>query len=395
MTESLKKLLEKKQQHATTTEEDKIIEEKLNEFSILQDLYFEKESDFEETDIHDTLNINQLKKNYNRKFFHLGVKIFLSLLIFFSLGFFVLRPILEKWYYNPTTTQEDSQLSNHQVMLDIYTQLTNPHYILTNSIIEKDGFARYRVQNTYQPILNQNSVYAKPEVETYTFQYGNIQISESTPYFSVHPPLLKMTLDNETAAKKIAADFKKRTLATIQELPKSSQLFSVISFNHAITVDELHALFSSEDTQNGLKWAAVEISEVGTGTSLLGLPIGFSANQLNLSNTDYNIERNKEYPELYPYSFIGSRESMTSKNYEQQFLSMLDYSIDHYESEVNHLSHRYDKKLFEDARNYVQKKGLKINAIYFTSSPDVLEAIIQNRLVWNVEILDSTLYRTP
>jgi hypothetical protein len=146
MTESFKKLLEKYQAGLTTDEENKQVEEKLAEFSLLQDMYFEKEDvrDFPT----DEIDSKKLKKNYNRKFFNLGLKVSLSILLVAGLVFFIGRPILEKFYYDPTIKPEESVLSEHQIMRDIQVQLTNPNRKLDSSIIKKDGFGTYQVKNT-------------------------------------------------------------------------------------------------------------------------------------------------------------------------------------------------------------------------------------------------------
>ena len=109
-------------------------------------MYFEKEDvrDFPT----DEIDSKKLKKNYNRKFFNLGLKVSLSILLVAGLVFFIGRPILEKFYYDPTIKPEESVLSEHQIMRDIQVQLTNPNRKLDSSIIKKDGFGTYQVKNT-------------------------------------------------------------------------------------------------------------------------------------------------------------------------------------------------------------------------------------------------------
>lgn len=394
MTESFKKLLEKYQAGLTTDEENKQVEEKLAEFSLLQDMYFEKEDvrDFPT----DEIDSKKLKKNYNRKFFNLGLKVFLSILLVVGLGFFIGRPILEKFYYDPTITSEESVLSEHQIMRDIQVQLTNPIRSIASTSIEKVGFASYQVKNRFGLTFSKRDSWKDPELETYQFKRGHVIAYENDHYYSIIPALRYMEhedLDTQRMQERSEIAMKEKVLTAAKEMPQqSTNLFSVASFKKSMTMEEINQLFDSiEDQQIQKKYFAVEVDQPIAENSRMP-QFGFYSlfnSSMGIENRDYNMELNETYPELFPSAFLYTRGEV---DYEQHFQSMLQYSIDHFEDQVEHQPSRYGKSIFEEAKNYVENNGLKIHAVYFISTPKDLIELTEKPEVYNMEILDMELY---
>ena len=396
MTESFKERLKKYREGTADETEKQFVEEKLAEFSLLQELFFEQEA--EDFSFTEEIDPKHLKKNYNKKFFILGLKIFISLLIVLSAVFFIARPLVEKLYYNPQTTSAGSNYSEHQIMQEIYVQLTNPYQRLASSRIEKEGFAKYRVHNSYEPTFTKKELAFDWPEESYLLQKDSINADDNEGYFTGLPPLRKMVDKNgpdEQTVQKNSAALKKQVITVSQEMPKNSQLFVVASFNESLTITELFKLFASkDDARTQSKWLSVEVEAPIAEDAVLptlGLPAAIGG-PFSFANRDYNIELNKKYPELYPYSFLYSRSFDSETVYEQQFLSLLQYTIDHYESDVKYLPRSYDKFIFEDAKKYVEKNGFKVNALYFTATPELLSEFAEKSAIWHLEILDMNLY---
>ena len=230
----------------------------------------------------------------------------------------------------------------------------------------------------------------------YQFKHSKLNILENSQYdygFPAYRYMESADSESQEAELNFSKIRKEKIRIASQEMPQNStRLFSVATFKKSMTLEEVNQLFKSvEDNQIDFQYYLVEIEEPIAEDAHLP-QLGFRPlhdSPLNFENRDYNMKLNETYPELYPSAFLYSRGEV---DYQQHFQSMLQYSIDHYESQMEYQPSRYGKDVYEEAYVYVEENGLTINAVYFISSPADLVELSEKPEVYNMEILDMELY---
>ncbi|MEG0551651.1 MAG: hypothetical protein RR554_10825, partial [Vagococcus sp.] len=227
MKTNLKELLEKYKTNTATKEEKQQIEEKIEEFNLLQEYLLKDDDSFhfspEDSSVIDT---KKLRKQVNRKIYRLVLLTF-SVIIGIILAFhFLLSPMLNQLYFNPTKKEADAPIATYDLVSGVYTELTNPMYRLNQVAVKQTGIGSYDITKTFN--MTMNTVTPDFPSLTYSIKRNQVEaLAENMINYSI-PSIWK---SNDKENKTITTQAKNQTLSKLNELPKSSEIDATFSFN--------------------------------------------------------------------------------------------------------------------------------------------------------------------
>ena len=389
-------LIERVKNKQASPEEKTILNEKMAEFQALQDYLFEEElvNLPKDTPIDlPKVSYQKIKRETNRR---IVKKVLLILLIVFGIvgvGQYFGKKLLDRIYFDPTVTMDESDVSNLGIYEMLYTELTRPEVEWRSTQVTPLSGGKYQIEHFYQkkyaedwtPSL-QSSYQLKRGKVVYPDNYENQLVAmEHYPMFlNAEREGLESMIDNQ----------RETTLEKVQELPKSGGVYGFLTFKQALTTQEMLDFFGPTNEMN-VRSLSVENQAAGdtkdNGNLQFGMDLmhGMSAQHSNKAL----MKINKEYPELFPFAFLYSRPSFDVTTYEQHYLSLLRYLIDNQEM----LSYLPDTSTtieeIEQALTYVEKNGVKINGVYLSGSVDEFLAYAQKEEVLVMEVFEASLYR--
>lgn len=389
-------LIERVKNKQASPEEQESLDKKMAEFQALQDYLFEEElvNLLKDTPVDlPKVSYQKIKRETNRR---IVKKVLLILLIVFGIvgvGQYFGKKLLDRIYFDPTVTMEESDVSNLGIYEMLFTELTRPEIEWRNTQVTPLSGGKYHIEHFYQEKYTEDwapslqlSYQLKRGKVVYPDNYENQLVAmEHYPMFlNAEREGLESMIDNQRAT----------TLEKIQELPKSGGVYGFLTFKQALTTQELLDFLGSSNEMN-IHSLSVENQVVGdskdNGHLQFGMDLmhGMPAQHSNKAL----MKINKEYPELFPFAFLYSRPSFDVTAYEQHYLSLLRYLIDNQEM-INYLP---DTSItieeIEQALTYVEKNGVKINGVYLSGSVDQFLTYAQKEEVLVMEVFDASLYR--
>lgn len=391
-------LIKRVKNKQATPEEQALFEEKRAEYQAFQDYLLEDEWErIVEKPAMDLpeASFQKMKRATNRR---IVIKILLVLLCLVGLlvvGNYVGKKVMDRFYYNPTVTSLESDLSDLAIYDFLYTELTRPEIEWTYSQTTPLSGGNYQIQNYYQ---KKYALAQTPILEvTYQIQKGKVTYLnnyENPPLNIEHYPTFLYSDRKENA--KIIETTKATTLNKIKQLPKSGSVSGFLAFKEALTTQEIFGHFGKFDRANirGLSVENQTPEDSRENGDLHGLGMDLMHGiGIQMMRAQAFMELNEEYPELFPRAFINSRPGFTAETYEQHYLSLLRYLIDHQEL----LAYLPDTSVTIDelkqALAYVEKNGVKINGIYFSGSVDDFLYYAQKEEVLIMDVFEASLYR--
>ena len=143
-----KELLDKYKNHTATEEEKELIERELEKYEAIEE-YLSKnfgmdfmESFEEESKVHE---ISMIKKSVNKRLRKVVLaSVSIVLLIFISI-FYVVSPIMDGMYYNPTAHTISEYRDDFHFDLTAFTELNLPGYVVSTVLSENKGFGKYNI----------------------------------------------------------------------------------------------------------------------------------------------------------------------------------------------------------------------------------------------------------
>lgn len=390
MTANLKELLEKYKTNTATEEERQQIEEKIEEFNLLQDYLLKDDESFhfspEDSSVIDT---KKLKKQVNRKIYRLVLLTF-SVIIGIVLAFhFLLSPMLNQLYFNPTKKEADAPIATYDLVSGVYTELTNPMYRLNQVTVKQTGIGSYDITKTFNKKLN--TIATNFPTLNYTIKRNNVKPTLDGSIYSNIPPIWKMTSKDD---KKMADLAKKQTLSKLVELPESSEVDATFSFNKPLTIEEVfNSLEITDwpgDSNYQINWFSVDSeNHLTLGFDWTGtFPI---LGDQNGANNPYLMSLNKKYPNLFPSVPQSQKIKNLPTAMEEHFISSLSYILDQQD-----IVEKQEQILSVDDMKRTLKKvkasGVKIDGIYISGTVGAITKYGKNDSISNIDILGTNLY---
>lgn len=113
MTINLKELLHKYNNNTASKEEIKLVEEKIEEFILLQEHTLTDEINLDNLKISDTtVDTKKIKKQVNRKISNIIFLIFSGLITLLLIFYFVITPFINNLYFNPNEKKKGQLFQN-------------------------------------------------------------------------------------------------------------------------------------------------------------------------------------------------------------------------------------------------------------------------------------------
>lgn len=375
-----------------------MVKAKLAELNALQDYLWQQEEVDVSIPTEFAMPLTDSKKINSQVTRKLWVSVLSILAIITAVGslfYFFLLPVVEKTYFDPRVTSGETKVTDYQIYQTLYNELTNYQFQAVGNQSERLGFATYQVETNYQPRFNQSD---SRGVTTLTkFNRGERQLAalESSPAYPLpnYRPLLKNNQDDE----QMMADSLAQTVEKLKELPLSVGIDGVISFTQPQDFQQLITYFDEAHLigeEQRVVWVSISIAdsakENGSG-AVFGLNISESLGLFPPQDARAK-ELNKKYPELFPMQFDYSREAFTAETYATHFKSVIMYLIDHQDL-LEQMDSHYSVALLKEALAYVEKNGVKANALYLSASKDKYLAFLAKQPIWQTEILNVDLFR--
>lgn len=389
MTENLKILIEKYKSNTATESEKKIVEEKLTEYTLLQDLMLENEPLLEIPLDSETVKIDQkkMKRQINRKLTKL---ITLIMTLFISLGlifYLLITPLLNHFYFNPNEKEKSAPIPTFNLVSSLYTELTNPAFRLNNVTSTKDGIGNYAISKTYDSTMDTLNPNAK--VVSYSIKRNEV-ITPYEAFLPVVAPIAKLEKDTDTS---IYSALKDKNLNKLKTLPTSSEIDASFLFEEPLTMEETLNLFETAafpiESNYRVNWFSVANPNFSLGFDWFGT---FPILQEAAGKSDpYLVSLNEKYPQLLPNAAQSQTIESYPKAMEDHFISSLSYILDNQES-FEKLETQYSFELLENSLDYIKEHGVKINGVYLSGTTDAIIKFGEKNQVLNIDILGTSLF---
>ena len=390
-------LIKRVKNKQATPEEQALFEEKRAEYQAFQDHLLEDEWErIVEKPAMDLpeASFQKMKRATNRRIVIKILLVLLCLMGILGIGNYIGKKVMDRFYYNPTVTSLESDLSDLAIYDLLYTELTRPEIEWTYSQTTPLSGGNYQIQNYYQ---KKYALDQTPSLQvTYQIKKGKVTYPnnyENPPLNIEHYPMFLYSDRKENA--KIIETTKATTLNKIKQLPKSGSVSGFLAFKEALTTKEMFGHFGKFDRAN-IRGLSVENQTLGDSQKngdLHGLGMDLMHGIFVQHGNEAFMEINKEYPELFPFAYLYSRPGFTAETYEQHYLSLLRYLIDHQEL----LAYLPDASVTMDELKqvlaYVEKNGVKINGVYFSGSVDDFLYYAQKEEVLVMDVFEASLYR--
>lgn len=389
MTTNLKELLHKYNNNTASKEEIKLIEEKIEEFNLLQEQTLTEETDIENVKVSETtIDIKKIKKQVNRKISKIIFFIFTGLISLLLVFYFVISPLINNFYFNPNEKQEEAPIPEFNLVSAVYTELTQPYLRLAYVSNKNTGIGTYDIEKGYSSVISTNqTVFQEPTIH-YTLKRGQTIVPNEIPY-SLAVPIQPLDSSDDSMYETL----KQQKLTKIKDLPSSSQLNVALSFKEPLTIAETLELLESDsipsDSNYRLNWFSVANSEINLGFDWYGT---FQILENKLGRDDpYLLSLNEKYPNLFPGAPRSQKVHDPSKDLEEHFTSSLRYIIDNKEL-LEKQESRYSSELLSKVLKETNKNGIKIDGVYLSGTPKALTKFGSKENISHIDVQSTELY---
>lgn len=389
MTITFKELLDKYQNGTATPEERQQVEEQIETFNLLQEFTLTHDDSINwDPSILPNIDTKKMSHQVNRKlwkFVSSIVALVIGLGIFFQ---FILSPMLDHVYFNPTTLAPGAPLPTYSLVSSVYTELTQPGISLNQITTERTGIGSYQLTNYYDMELTQSET-ALPLA--YTMKRNELAVSSTALFTGQLRPIWKG--DSTKEADEINDTFKQQTLNNIESLPKSSELGVSLSFAKPLSISETLALFDTTDLPSGsnyrVQWFSMDSPSLNLGFNWFGtFPI--LGEHLGQDNA-YLLKLNKQYPYLFPGAPSSQNISSMADALESHALSLMSFSLDHaHEMEIQPVAVSIND--IESLFNQAKKEGITIKGVYLSGTPAAISQFGSKKEVSHIDVQHTSLY---
>lgn len=390
-------LMERVKKKQASPEEQELLDEKVAEFQAFQDYLMEEEwTEIPQTPLSDLPEVSyqKMKRETNRR---IVMKVLLILVIVFGIvggGQYFGKKLLDRIYFDPTVTMEESAVPDLGIYEMLYTELTRPEVEWRSTQAVPLSGGNYRIENFYQERYPMSSKDSSVPF-TYQIERGNITYPdnyENQLMAMEHYPMF-LHMDREEFGS-MMTEQREATLNKISELPKSGGIYGFLTFKDSLSTQEMLDFF---DPLNTGSIRGVSVENQSLEESRENGPLGLGMDLMHGVHAQHEnkafMRLNKEYPELFPWAYLYSRPSFDATTYEQHYLSLLRYLIDHQTMFQYLVADTVTMEELEQALAYVEKNGVKINGVYFSGSVDDFLTYATKEEVWMMEVFEASLYR--
>lgn len=379
-------LLAKYKSGQASDEETKLIESELEKYEAIKEYLFceDKGSFFkkgltEEKDSRDKLFI---KKGKNKKIRKIALSSVLSLILVLFTIFYVVSPIMNSIYYNPTLKSVGGVHEDLFFDLKVLTELNLPGYALNGGVLpEKLGFGSYKISFFRRNLFTNKIKYIN----------ANIKKSSSFGYFEELFPLNYMWFFGFAEQKStypLSKEATKEQISYLKDLSPVSYISAYITFEKDLTLKEFDELKYKYNKKISFSWVGIRTQNTERQLDYLS---GFNPNFDDAVNSGDSADKDK-YPYLQLVDWMQDSDHRSGQDmpeaYIKHFTSLLTYMKDR-EKAVKALDvSDYKSEYYKNALDYIKTNGINSYGVLIYGEARQLIELINSENIRDVHIND-------
>jgi len=253
---NFKDLLDKYKDGTATEEEKKLVELEIEKYEAMEDYFsedfnidfkasFENENQKDET--------IQLKKSINKRLRKVVISSVAAVMIIMLSIFYVISPIIDSMYYNPSKVSLAQHFSDLYFDLGVLTELNLPGYALRGpAVSESLGFGNHNIYFNRVNLFTQESNNVSAKIKR-NRRIGTFEDFFGDNFFGYGFQIVK---DPNLYEFNHFKDQKERVMNHVNQLNPVSYVSAYITFENDLTIEEYVEL-SRKYSNLSLKWVGV------------------------------------------------------------------------------------------------------------------------------------------
>ncbi|WP_353892439.1 anti sigma factor C-terminal domain-containing protein [Proteinivorax hydrogeniformans] len=392
---NFKKLLEKYKEGKASAEEINIVEKELEKYQAIEDYYAEdfplqlNQQSFSSEDLsnekfEDRSEIKNINKVINLRLSKVVLASVLAVVLLYVSIFYVVSPIVDRFYYNPAEISEGEYFPDMYFDLHAITTLNLPGYSLTGiKHIESEGFGNYSI------------TYYKHNLFTRENSVHSLELRKDLPHgtltglFDLNPRYssggFNIVADHTLYERGFYNDQVDNMTKYLQELNSVAYVSAYMTFEEDLSLEEF-AEMNLKKRELDFKWVGVRTHDKDD------IPED-RPNHLTGFNPDPNdgsVTNDSPDPKKYPtFNLVEHfREARPgdstgwAKSYEEHYRSLLSY-LSNRQDAVEVLETYPDKvEYYQQALDYIDENGMNVFGVLVHGEvEDILELVEENDLI--------------
>lgn len=381
-----KELMDKYKKGISSEKEKKLVEQEIEKYETIEE-YLAEKLDMDFMTIRESDNQKEetikIKKSVNSRLRKVVLTSVAVVLIMVLGIFFIVSPIIDSLYYNPSEVSMGEHLSNIYFDLTAFTELNLPGYAIAGIVgSESLGFGEYNIyfgrHNIFTGETNNISTKIKRDM-----RIGNYEDFFGENYFNFGFETIRNPDFFESQHVK---EKKERVMDHIKKLSPVSYVSVYLTFEKDLTMEEFYDM--------AMKYSDIKFAWIGIRTAPKNEAVeyitGFSAipNAGSIAGDRLDEDR---YPAFQLVDWLRSNtkprnQSIWPESYELHYTSLLRYMITRKEA-VNALDHNPLKsQYYQSALDYVEEHGVKTFGVLVYANAEDIMGLVENESIKTVEL---------
>lgn len=384
---NFKELLDRYKNGTATEEEIKLVKREIEKYEAIEE-YLAEKMDLDFISLKEDEKLKEetigIKKSVNRRLRRVVIAS-VSIVLAIILGiFFIISPIVDSFYYNPTEKLIGGKYSN-DIFYDLTAiiELNYPSRVLTiHSYIERLGFGSYSVNYKVKDTFTRQEIPISFKLERNHIRYTLLDDATDASY---HYAGFMTVWEPDSFISEEYWEQKRRVMDHLRKLSPASYVSAYITFEEDLTMEELWELkqdYNEDDPiQVNIVWVAVRTSAKGVKAEYI---TGFKTDLNAGVRTNYVPDKEK-YPlfqlgDLYheENNRVIRAKSLFPTAYETHYKSLLKYLVDREEA-VKVLEFEKKYEYYKAALNYIEENGIKtFGVLVYADAEDLIKFVENN-----------------
>jgi len=378
---NFKKLIERYKEGIATEEEINIIEKEIEKYEAIEEYLADSvvldfiSPDDRGQDKDESQNLRKSVDKRLRKVVLSSVSIVLA--IYLCL-FYVISPIVDNLYYNPTKVSIGERNQDLFYDLSVFIELNMPGYTVSSpKNAEGLGFGEYNIY-----VGRSKQLTLEREVINMKLERGrSINMNESLyPRSFVYFPGYT---DSETFDEESIKRSNELGMNHLKQLNPVSYVSAYLTFNRDLNMEEFHELI----WDNGaIKFIWAGIRTEGHDENNIALT-GFRLNQTAVPQTG-DLPNKERYPafDLYGWIYDTPNPHNWPEAYELHYKSLLQYMVDREKAVLAFEHSTVKSKFYKSALEYVEENGVNTFGVMVFAEPKDLIEFVENESVKAIQV---------
>lgn len=378
-------LMDKYKKGKASESEIKLVLQEIERFKIIEE-YLAKNIDLDfKADKLDEDNNNQIikvKESVNSGIKKIIMKAVAVVLVILIGIFFIVSPIINRMYYDPTKQSVGENKPDIFFDLTAETELNYPGYNLSRYNVEELGFGQYDIFYSITNQFTQGIDKINLKIKRNQFNSDNSIYDHliSEIYFNFNTIRQPNAYNTEQIKEN-----KIKVMNHVKKLNPISYVKAYLTFEEDLTMEELYELVHfNYHNSISFVWAGVRVAASNTEIPAI---TGFNLTptfEVGVKSINYLVE--EKYPAFNYGNWITNPDNAITnefEGYELHYKSLLKYMIDR-ENFVNVLDQNLE--YYKSALDYVEENDVKSFGILVYANAENLIELVENESIKAIEI---------